>query len=171
MSIPYNKQLRFKKSFKRKALLSNDLKKALLIAFNEAKRNKIYVTPELLLYGLISQQNSIAAKLLSTTISEFRNNKNLTSVLISQRIRELNSKNFEEKNILYTNKTNNFSSKLWDENASTPWLSPEVKEILKKSFQSTLQSKRKIVVVNTKLILFELLSKELIRELLVKVIN
>jgi hypothetical protein len=171
MSISYNKQLRFRKLLKRRALFSNDLKKSLLIAFLEAKQNKVYVTPELLLYGLISQPNSVAAKLISTTISEFRNNKNLTSVIISQRIRDLNSKKFAEKYVFDITKPNSFSSNLWDENASTPWLSPEVKEILKRSLHSTLQPERKIVVVTTKFILFELLSKELIRDLLIQVIN
>jgi len=170
MSISYNKQLKFRKLLKRKALFSNDLKKGLLVAFKEAKKNKVYVTPELLLYGLISQPNSIASRLIATIISEFRNNKNLTSIVISQRIREINYKKFEEK---YgdINRSNNFSLEVWEENASTPWLSPEVKEILKKSLYSTLQSKKKIVVVSTKFILFELLSKEFIRNLLIQVIN
>jgi len=140
------------------------------LLLRKQKKNKVYVTPELLFYGLISQPNSIAAKLISTTISEFRNNKSLTSTLISQRIYDLNIKKINEK-FSPDNKLNKFSQDLWDENASTPWLSPDVKEIFKKSFKMTLQSKKKVTIISSKLILFELLSKEFIRELLLQVIH
>lgn len=169
MSIYSQKQFRFKKSLKRKVFLSNELKSALLIAFMEAKKHKVYVTSELLLYGLISQSNSIAAKLIETTISEFRNNKNLTSTVITNRIRQINNETIEEKFKFDLIKPNKFSDELWDENRTRPWLSPEVKQILKTSIQSSLQSNKKITVVSTKHILFELLKKEFICKLFTQV--
>ena len=72
------KQKFLNKVIKRKVFFSNELKKALLTAFLEAKKYRTYITTELLLYGLISQPKSISAKLLSQTFSQFRHNKNLT---------------------------------------------------------------------------------------------
>lgn len=169
MSISSKKQFRFKKRLKRKVFLSNELKGALLIAFMEAKKHKIYLTSELLLYGLISRPDSMAAKLISITLSEFRNNKNLNSNIISKRIRYINNQKIEEKFKFDIYKPNKFSDEIWSENQTTPWLSPEVKQILKTSIQLSMQSKKKITVVNTKQVLFELLKKEFICKLLTQV--
>jgi len=171
MSSYPNKKYKFKKSTKRKIFLSNELKKALLVAFLEAKQNKVYLTLELLLYGLVSQQNSLAGQLIETTISQYKNNKNLTCQVISNRIKEINNHNFQFKLKSNTNDLVVFSAEIWDENAITPWLSSEVKEILKLSIKSLVPSQTNITVLSTKNILFELLNKESIRNLLTQLIN
>jgi len=171
MSIYSSKNNRFKKLLKRKVFLSNELKKALFIAIKEAKKHKIYVSSELLLYSLLTEQSSIAAKLISITISQFRNNKSLTSNLISNRIQQINNLAIEERFNFDSLNANTFSSELWNENKLTPWLSTEVKDILKASIKLSLQSKDKLNVVTTKHVLFELLNKELVRELITKVID
>ena len=171
MSISSKTSIRFKKLPKRKIFLSNELKKALLIAFTEAKKHKIYISSELLLYALLTQQSSIATKLISTTVSQFRNNKNLTPILIGNRIQQLNNLNLDERFNFDSLNPNKFSSELWNENTLTPWLSKEVKDILKDSIKLSLQSKDKVNVLTTKHILFELLNKELVRDLLTKAIG
>ena len=163
MSIYSNEQSRFKRYLKRKVFFSNELKKALLIAFLEAKTHKIYVTKELILYGILSQPNSISTRLISTIFSEFLNNKSLTPYIISKQLKEINNQNFALFNII---KPNKFYSEFWDENATIPWLSPEVKDILRATTRSLLKSKKQINVLTTKEILFELLNRESIRELL-----
>jgi len=199
MSIYSNEQSRFKRYLKRKVFFSNELKKALLIAFLEAKTHKIYVTKELILYGILSQPNSISARLISTIFSEFLNNKSLTPYIISKQLKEINTRNFEEKfginkpkiytindgiskrlkgitNLKGINNQNfalfniikphKFYSEFWDENATIPWLSPEVKDILRATTSSLLKSKKQINVLTTKEILFELLNREATRKLL-----
>lgn len=171
MSAYSNKKYGFKNPLKKKVFFSNELKKSLLIAFVEAKNNKVYVTPELLLYGLISHSDSISAKLISTTISQFRNNKTLTSNLISNRVKEVNCQKFKNDFTFDNSNENKFASEIWNENAITPWLSPEVKEILKAAIKSSMQTKSIILIINTKFVLFELLNKESIRHLLTQAMN
>lgn len=172
MSVYSNKQSRFKRYFKRKVFFSNELKKALLIAFIEAKHHKIYVTNELILYGILSQPNSISERLLSPIFSESID-KSLTRYNITYKLsyllKEMNNQNFAEKFGFNITKPNKFYSEFWNENATTPWLSPEVKEVLRAATRSLLKSKKQINILTTKEILFELLNKESIRELLEKI--
>lgn len=164
-----NKQFRFRKIFKRKVFLSNELKKALFIAFCEAKKQRIFVNVDLLLYGLLSQPTALSSRLFSLTVSQFRNNKKLTVKVISSRLKEINYQRLKEKKM--NNMLTNFSSEILKKNEQTPWLTPEVKEILRRATRAALQTQKKIVIVDTKLIFFELLSKEPVRDLLVQLIN
>lgn len=146
-----NLQSRFTKTLRRKVFFSNELKKALLIAYYEAQKNETCVDLNLLLYGLLTQNKSLACRLLITVLSQYRNNINLTS------------KSFINK-INQDNKLKELSSETLKENKKTPWLMPEVKQILRASINTALQSDKKIVLVTTKNIFFNLLNNELIRD-------
>ena len=159
---------KLRKNFKRKVFFSNELKKALFKSFIEAKNNKTYITPELLLYGLLSQPNSIGAKIILTTLVEFRNNKSLTSNLLAERIRQLNQQNLETNSLV---KNSEFSTKLWSENEVTPWFTPQIKTLIKKAISSSLDNQNTIVILTTKHLVFELLSQESIRDSLRQLVN
>ena len=150
------------------SIFSNELKKALFKAFIEAKNNKTYITPELLLYGLVAQPNSIGSRIILTTLVQFRNNKSLTSSLLAEKIRQLNQQNVN-KNTSVDN--NEFSTKLWSENEITPWFTPQIKTIIKKTVNSALDNQNTIVVLTTKHLVFELLSQESIRDFLRQLVN
>nr|YP_009550973.1 N-domain of Clp chaperone [Eustigmatophyceae sp. Ndem 8/9T-3m6.8]QAA11904.1 N-domain of Clp chaperone [Eustigmatophyceae sp. Ndem 8/9T-3m6.8] len=159
---------RFYKKLKRKVFYSNELKKALLISYYEAKTYKTFVDLDLFLYGIISQPESLASRILSLTASRFRNNS-LTSKVISSRFQKKNQKYFRQK--LLDDKYNKFSAELLNENKQTPWLTPEIKEVLRSATNVALQTRKKIVIVNTKHLLFCLLNKESVCSFLRNLIN
>ena len=162
-------QSRFYKILKRKVFFSNELKKALLIACYEAQDYQTYVNLDLLIYGLVSQPKSLSSRLLSLTISQYNNNNTLTSKVISDRIQKINQQTFREK--ISNRNSSVFSLELLKENRETPWLTSEAKEILRSAVNSALQSRKKIVIVNTKHLLFCLLNQEYIRDLIRNLIN
>ena len=162
-------QSRYYKILKRKVFFSNELKKTLLLACYEAQAYQTYVTLDLLIYGLVSQPKSLSSRLILSTMSQFHNNNTLTSKVISDRIRKINQQSFREN--LSNRNSSLFSLELLKENRQTPWLTSEVKEILRSAVNSALQSRKKIVIVNTKHLLFCLLNQEYIRDLIRNLIN
>lgn len=162
-------QSRFSKILKRKIFFSNELKKGLLASYYEAQNYQTYVNLDLFLYGLISDPRSLSSRLILLTYSQFLNNKSLTSKTITTRIQKINQQNYREKK--NSNISSEFSTGLFTENQNTPWLSPEVKEILTAAVKSALETKKQIVVVKSSHILFPLLAKEPIREFLRNLLN
>lgn len=153
-----NFQPRFYKNLKRKVFFSNELKKALLLAYNEAQKNHTCVNSTLLLYGLLSQPKSLACRLFLTVTSQYQNNTNLNSKVIVNKIQRINQQNFKDKGL------SELSVDVLNENKKTPWLMPEVRQTLINSINLALQSKKKIVIVTTKNVFFDLLTNELIRD-------
>lgn len=153
-----NFQLRAYKNLKRKVFLSNELKKALLSAHNEAKKNQTCVNLSLLLYALLVQPNSLAYRLFLTVASQYQNNTNLNSKFIINKLQKIRQQN------LINNKLKELSIEILNENKKTPWLMPEVRQILLSSMNKALESKKKVVVVTTKNVFFNLLTNELIRD-------
>lgn len=153
-----NFQLRVYKNLKRKVFLSNELKKALLLAHNEAKKNQTCVNLSLLLYALLVQPNSLACRLFLTVVSQYQNNTNLNSKFIINKLQKISQQN------LINNKLKDLSIEILNENKKTPWLMPEVRQILLSSINKALESKKKVVVVTTKNVFFNLLTDELIRD-------
>nr|YP_009550552.1 N-domain of Clp chaperone [Eustigmatophyceae sp. Bat 8/9-7w]QAA11481.1 N-domain of Clp chaperone [Eustigmatophyceae sp. Bat 8/9-7w] len=160
-----NLQSRFYKILRRKVFFSNELKKALLVAYYEAKKNQTCVDLNLLLYGLLSQSESLACRLFLTALSKYQKNTSLNSKLIKNKIQKINKKNLKDKGL------KNLSIEVLNENKKTPWLMPEVKQTIITSIDLALQSKKKIVVVTTKNVFFDLLSNELIRDSIRKLID
>lgn len=160
-------QSRFKKLFKRKIFLSNELKKSLLISFTEAKNYGIYVNLDLFLYGLLSQSNALSSRLLLMTLSQFQNNTKVTTNVICNRLYERINLNIQKK----TYNVTEFSLNLSEENHQTPWLTTEVRDLLKQAVINSIKTKDKITVVTTKDIFLELLNKEYIRDSLRQIIN
>jgi hypothetical protein len=160
-----NLQSRFYKILRRKVFFSNELKKALLVAYYEAKKNQTCVDLNLLLYGLLSQPESLACRLFLTALSKYQKNTSLNSKLIKSKIQKINKQNLKDKGV------KNLSIEVLNENKKTPWLMPEVKQTIITSIDLALQSKKKIVVVTTKNVFFDLLSNELIRGSIRKLID
>ena len=160
-----NLQSRFYKILKRKVFFSNELKKSLLVAYYEAKKTQTCVNLSLLFYGLLSQPNSLACRLLLRVISQYKNNTNLDLKLINNKIQRINQQTLKENGL------KDLSTQVFNENKKTPWLMPEVKQTLITSINLALQSNKKIVVVTTKNVFFDLLTNELIRDSIRKLVE
>lgn len=153
-----NFQSRVYKILKRKVFFSNELKKALLLAHYEAKKNQICVNLSVLLYALLVQSNSLACRLFLTIASQYKNNTNLNSKSIIHKLQRIKQQNLRNDGL------KELSIEILNENEKTPWLMPEVRQILLSSINKALQTKKKVVVVTTKNVFFDLLSDELIRD-------
>lgn len=153
-----NFQQRFYKNLKRKVFFSNELKKALLLAHYEAQKNQTCVNLNLLLYGLLAQPNSLACRLFVTAASRYQNNTNLNLKFTINRIQKISQQNLKD------NELKELSTEVLKENKKTPWLMPEVRYALISSINKALQSKKKIVVLTTKNVFFDLLTNESIRD-------
>lgn len=160
-------QLRFKKLFKRKVFLSNELKKSLLISFTEAKNCGVYVNLDLFLYGLLSQSNALSSRLLLMTLAQFQNNTKVTTNFICDRLYQRISLNIKRK----ADNAEDYCLNLSEENQQTPWLTTEVKDLLKQGTINAIKTKDKITIVTTKDIFLELLNKEYIRDFLRQTLN
>lgn len=160
-------QSRFHKILRRKVFLSNEVKKALLIAYYEAQANQTCVNLDLLLYGLLSQKKSLACRLFIFVISQYRNNINLSSKFFIEKLQKFNEENAKEKRL------KELSLDFLNENKKRPWLMPEVKQTIRASINSALQlqSKEKVVILTTKNIFFDLLNNESIRNSLRHLVN
>jgi len=153
-----NFQSRVNKNLKRKVFFSNELKKALLLAHYEAKKTQTCVNLNLLLYSLLVQPNSLACRLFLTVASQYQNNTNLNLKSIINKLQRNNQQN------LRNNALKELSIEVLNENKKTPWLMPEVRQILLSSINKAFKSKKKIVVITTKNVFFDLLSYELMRD-------
>lgn len=153
-----NFQRRFYKTLRRKVFFSTELKKALLLAHYEAKKKQTCVDSNLLLYGLLVQPKSLACRLFLTVASQYQNNTNLNSKFIINKIQRINQQNLKDSGL------NKLSIEVLNENKKTPWLMPEVRQTLINCINIALQSKKKIVVVTTKNVFFDLLNDESTRD-------
>lgn len=160
-----NLQSRFYKILKRKVFFSNELKKSLLVSYYEAKKTQTCVNLNLLFYGLLSQPKSLACRLLLRVVSQYQNNTNLDLKVITNKIQRINQQTLKENGL------KDLSTQVFNENKKTPWLMPEVKQTLITSINLALQSNKKIVVVTTKNVFFDLLTNELIRDSIRKLVE
>lgn len=160
-----NLQSRFSKILRRKVFLSNQLKKSLLVAYYEAKKNQTCVNLDLLLYGLLSQPKSLACRLLLTVLSQYQNDKSLSSRVLDNKLQRINKQNLKDQRF------KELSVEILNENKKTPWLMPEVRQTIITSIKLALQSKKKVVIVTTKNVFFDLLNNEIIRDSIRKLVD
>lgn len=158
-----NLQSRFSKILRRKVFLSNQLKKSLLVAYYEAKKNQTCVNLDLLLYGLLSQPKSLACRLFLTVLSQYKNDKNLSLRVLDNKL--INKQNLKDQGL------KELSVEILNENKKTPWLMPEVRQTIINSIKLALQSKKKVVIITTKNVFFDLLNNEIIRDSIRKLVD
>jgi hypothetical protein len=157
----------FYKTFKRKVFFSNELKKSIFLSFLVAKKRKTYVDLNGLIYGMLSQPNSLSSRLFLDIIFLSRKTNALTLSQFTTKILELS----QQKTVETLPTSTGRSIQTIIKEQELPYFTPEVKEILKNSVRSSLKSKNKISIITTKDVFFELIGRESIRDLLYQVAN